>query len=61
MRLPSVVDDGQTIGGGKRSLFSDIHMHGPEGVRFYTRLETVMSRWPTGIRAGAEFVMASMS
>jgi len=26
-----------------------------EGVRFYTKLETVTARWPTGIRAGAEF------
>ena len=35
-------------------------LHGPEGVRFYTRLKTVTSRWPTGIRAGAEFVMPTM-
>jgi len=24
------------------------YMHGPEGVRFYTRLKTITSRWPTG-------------
>ena len=36
------------------------HMHGPEGVRFYTKLKTVTARWPTGIRAGAEFVMPTM-
>jgi malonate-semialdehyde dehydrogenase (acetylating)/methylmalonate-semialdehyde dehydrogenase len=29
-------------------------------VRFYTRMKTVTSRWPTGIRAGAEFVMPTM-
>jgi len=44
-----------SFGGWKRSLFGDIHMHGPEGVNFYTRLKTVTARWPTGIRAGAEF------
>jgi malonate-semialdehyde dehydrogenase (acetylating) / methylmalonate-semialdehyde dehydrogenase len=31
-----------------------------EGVRFYTRLKTVTSRWPTGIRAGAEFSMPTL-
>jgi malonate-semialdehyde dehydrogenase (acetylating)/methylmalonate-semialdehyde dehydrogenase len=46
-----------SFGGWKRSLFGDMSMHGPEGVRFYTRLKTVTARWPTGIRAGAEFVM----
>jgi malonate-semialdehyde dehydrogenase (acetylating)/methylmalonate-semialdehyde dehydrogenase len=49
-----------SFGGWKRSLFGDIHMHGPEGVRFYTKLKTVTSRWPTGIRAGAEFVIPTM-
>ncbi len=46
-----------SFGGWKRSLFGDLHMHGPEGVMFYTKLKTVTSRWPTGIRAGAEFTM----
>jgi malonate-semialdehyde dehydrogenase (acetylating)/methylmalonate-semialdehyde dehydrogenase len=50
-----------SFGGWKRSLFGDHHMHGPEGIRFYTRLKTITSRWPTGIRAGAEFVMPTMS
>jgi malonate-semialdehyde dehydrogenase (acetylating)/methylmalonate-semialdehyde dehydrogenase len=49
-----------SFGGWKRSLFGDQHMHGPEGVRFYTKLKTITSRWPTGIRAGAEFVMPTM-
>jgi malonate-semialdehyde dehydrogenase (acetylating) / methylmalonate-semialdehyde dehydrogenase len=49
-----------SFGGWKRSLFGDHHMHGPEGVRFYTKLKAVTSRWPTGIRAGAEFVMPTM-
>jgi malonate-semialdehyde dehydrogenase (acetylating)/methylmalonate-semialdehyde dehydrogenase len=46
-----------SFGGWKRSLFGDHHMHGAEGVRFYTKLKTITSRWPTGIREGAEYVM----
>ena len=49
-----------SFGGWKRSLFGDVHMHGMEGVHFYTRLKTVTSRWPTGIRAGADFHMPTM-
>lgn len=44
-----------SFGGWKRSLFGDHHIHGPEGVRFYTRMKTVTSRWPSGIRSGAVF------
>ena len=49
-----------SFGGWKASLFGDHHMHGPEGVRFYPRLKTITTRWPTGIRAGAEFAMPTM-
>jgi malonate-semialdehyde dehydrogenase (acetylating)/methylmalonate-semialdehyde dehydrogenase len=49
-----------SFGGWKRSLFGDHHMHGPEGIRFYTKLKTVTARWPTGIRSGAEYVMPTM-
>ena len=49
-----------SFGGWKASLFGDHHMHGPEGVRFYTRLKTITTRWPTGMRAEAEFVMPTM-
>ena len=49
-----------SFGGWKASLFGDQHMHGPEGVRFYTRLKTITTRWPTGIRQGADFVMPTM-
>ncbi|WP_428377579.1 CoA-acylating methylmalonate-semialdehyde dehydrogenase [Lichenicoccus sp.] len=49
-----------SFGGWKSSLFGDHHMHGPEGVRFFTKLKTVTSRWPTGIRAGADFVMPTL-
>jgi len=49
-----------SFGGWKRSLFGDMSIYGMEGVRFYTRLKTVTSRWPTGIRAGADFSMPTM-
>ncbi len=44
-----------SFGGWKRSLFGDHYIHGPEGVRFYTRMKTVTTRWPSGIRSGAVF------
>lgn len=50
-----------SFGGWKRSLFGDHHVHGPEGVRFYTRLKTGTLRWPKGIRAGADFVMPTLN
>jgi malonate-semialdehyde dehydrogenase (acetylating)/methylmalonate-semialdehyde dehydrogenase len=49
-----------SFGGWKRSLFGDHHTHGMEGIRFYTRLKAVTGRWPTGIRAGAEFSMPQL-
>jgi malonate-semialdehyde dehydrogenase (acetylating) / methylmalonate-semialdehyde dehydrogenase len=44
-----------SFGGWKRSLFGDHHIHGMEGVRFNTRLKTMTTRWPSGIREGAVF------
>jgi malonate-semialdehyde dehydrogenase (acetylating)/methylmalonate-semialdehyde dehydrogenase len=35
-----------SFGGWKASLFGDLHVHGPEGVKFYTRGKVVTSRWP---------------
>ncbi|MCU4161501.1 CoA-acylating methylmalonate-semialdehyde dehydrogenase [Acidiphilium sp. AL] len=49
-----------SFGGWKRSIFGDHGVHGREGVHFYTKLKTMTSRWPTGIRAGAEFAMPTM-
>jgi len=49
-----------SFGGWKRSLFGDQHMHGPEGVRFYTKLKTITSRWPSDLRSDSEFVMPTM-
>jgi malonate-semialdehyde dehydrogenase (acetylating)/methylmalonate-semialdehyde dehydrogenase len=48
------------FGGWKRSVFGPLNMHGSDGVRFFTRMKTVTRRWPTGIRAGAEFSMPTM-
>jgi malonate-semialdehyde dehydrogenase (acetylating)/methylmalonate-semialdehyde dehydrogenase len=49
-----------SFGGWKRSLFGPLHVHGPDGVRFYTRLKTVTSRWPSSKRERAQFVMPTM-
>ena len=49
-----------SFGGWKRSLFGDQHMHGPEGVRFYTKLKTITSKWPSGLRSDPEFIMPVM-
>ena len=46
-----------SFGGWKQSLFGDHAMHGIEGVRFYTKLKTITSRWPGSINKGPEFVM----
>ena len=50
-----------TFGGWKRSVFGDLNQHGPDSVRFYTRTKTVTSRWPSGAKEGAEFVIPTMS
>lgn len=44
-----------SFGGWKSSIFGSHGVYGPEGVHFYTRLKTVTARWPTGLRAGAQF------
>jgi malonate-semialdehyde dehydrogenase (acetylating)/methylmalonate-semialdehyde dehydrogenase len=46
-----------SFGGWKSSAFGDANQHGTDGVRFYTRTKTVTSRWPAGIRKGAQFTM----
>ena len=46
-----------TFGGWKRSGFGDLNQHGPDAVRFYTKTKTVTSRWPSGTKEGAEFVI----
>ncbi len=49
-----------TFGGWKRSGFGDLNQHGPDSIRFYTKTKTVTSRWPSGIKDGAEFVIPTM-
>ena len=49
-----------SFGGWKRSSFGAHGIYGPEAVHFYTRLKTVTTRWPTGIRAGADFKFPTM-
>tara|TARA_A100001011_G_scaffold323582_1_gene345569 strand:+ start:233 stop:1720 length:1488 start_codon:yes stop_codon:yes gene_type:complete len=46
-----------SFGGWKASLFGDHAMHGMEGVRFFTKLKTITSRWPNSIKSGPEFKM----
>ena len=46
-----------SFGGWKQSLFGDHSMHGIEGIRFFTKLKTITSRWPKSIQKGPEFKM----
>ncbi|MFN8152102.1 MAG: CoA-acylating methylmalonate-semialdehyde dehydrogenase [Solirubrobacterales bacterium] len=50
-----------TFGGWKRSGFGDLNQHGPDSVRFYTKTKTVTSRWPSGVKDGASFVIPTMN
>ncbi len=50
-----------TFGGWKRSVFGDLNQHGPDSIRFYTRTKTMTSRWPSGIKDGASFVLPTMN
>ena len=45
-----------SFGGWKESAFADHNQHGLDGVRFYTRVKTVTTRWPEGT-SGASFTM----
>ena len=49
-----------TFGGWKRSAFGGVNQHGPEGVRFFTKVKTITTRWPTGVRSGSDFVIPTM-
>jgi malonate-semialdehyde dehydrogenase (acetylating)/methylmalonate-semialdehyde dehydrogenase len=44
-----------SFGGWKSSIFGSHGVYGAESVHFYSRLKTVTSRWPAGIRSGAQF------
>ncbi len=45
------------FGGSKRSKFGDTQMYGPESVVFFTKMKTISTRWPSGVKEGAEFAM----
>ena len=49
-----------TFGGWKKSGFGDLNQHGPESIKFYSKVKTVTQRWPSGIKDGAEFVIPTM-
>ena len=49
-----------TFGGWKASGFGDLNQHGADAFRFYTKTKTVTSRWPSGVKDGAEFVIPAM-
>lgn len=52
-----------SFGGWKRSVFGPLNVHGKDGVRFYTRMKTVTSRWPASVRLGqhtSSFTMPTM-
>ncbi|MCY4033456.1 MAG: CoA-acylating methylmalonate-semialdehyde dehydrogenase [Hyphomicrobiales bacterium] len=49
-----------SFGGWKRSAFGDMNQHGMDGIRFYTKLKTVTSRWPSGVKEGSDFSIPTM-
>ncbi|MBL8772543.1 MAG: CoA-acylating methylmalonate-semialdehyde dehydrogenase [Phenylobacterium sp.] len=49
-----------TFGGWKRSAFGDANQHGMEGVRFWTKVKTITSRWPEGAVEDSAFVIPTM-
>ena len=49
-----------TFGGWKKSVFGDLNQHGPDAFRFYTRTKTVTTRWPSGVKEGADFSIPTM-
>ena len=49
-----------SFGGWKASLFGDLHVHGMEGVKFYTRTKVVTTRWPHDETPAAGFNMPTL-
>jgi malonate-semialdehyde dehydrogenase (acetylating) / methylmalonate-semialdehyde dehydrogenase len=49
-----------TFGGWKRSAFGDVNQHGPEGVRFWTKVKTITQRWPDGEQEDSAFIIPTM-
>jgi malonate-semialdehyde dehydrogenase (acetylating)/methylmalonate-semialdehyde dehydrogenase len=49
-----------SFGGWKQSLFGDLHVHGMEGVYFYTRTKAVTARWPHENAVSSGFIMPTL-
>jgi len=49
-----------SFGGWKASSFGDLNQYGTDSIKFWSRTKTITSRWPSGIKDGAEFVMPTM-
>jgi malonate-semialdehyde dehydrogenase (acetylating)/methylmalonate-semialdehyde dehydrogenase len=49
-----------SFGGWKQSLFGDLHVHGKEGVKFYTRTKAITSRWPRTDAVASSYIMPTM-
>src|SRR4029077_10672774 len=45
----------------KKSGFGDLNQHDPDSIRFYTKTKTITSRWPSGVKEGAEFSIPTMN
>ncbi len=50
-----------SFGGWKNSIFGGHNTYGMDAVRFYTNMKTITSRWPSGIKEGAEFKMPTLT
>merc|ERR1712023_227975 len=49
-----------SFGGWKNSIFGGHNAYGMEAIRFYTHTKTITSKWPEGIRSGAQFTMPTL-
>ena len=49
-----------SFGGWKASSFGDLNQYGTDSIKFWSRTKTITTRWPSGIKDGAEFVMPTM-
>ena len=49
-----------SFGGWKASSFGDLNQYGTDSMQFWTKVKTVTTRWPSGIKDGAEFQFPTM-
>jgi malonate-semialdehyde dehydrogenase (acetylating)/methylmalonate-semialdehyde dehydrogenase len=49
-----------SFGGWKQSLFGDLHVHGMEGICFYTRTKAITTRWPKTDATSSGFIMPTL-